>query len=453
MTHIDDAHESEYQNGSHRPQQAELAISELGTRRIPSPLHVGLGEDSPRADYVADDERVLFEPRFRAGEQLDLLAFEHAGPRGELFFNPAEVTAAVVTCGGLCPGINNVIRSLVFELVYNYGVRRVWGIRYGFRGLNPDNSRSPLELTPQLVSGIHHQGGTFLGTSRGGQNPQETVERLVSLGVNMLFCIGGDGTQRGAHAIADAIKARELPIAVVGIPKTIDNDVRFCFRTFGFFTAVAEAEKVIDRAHVEAKSVENGVGLVKLMGREAGFIAAAAALASGEANFCLIPEVPFGLTGQSGFLEKLKRRLLAREHAVVVVAEGAGQDLISASGAGELGFDASGNRRLNDIGYFLKEQIGDYFAAEGIPVSVKYFDPSYEIRSVPASAVDSLLCDRFARAAAHAAMAGKTDLLIGLWHNHLIHVPLELSTGEKKRLDPRSELWRAVLASTGQDKW
>ena len=289
-----------------------------------------------------------------------------------------------------------------------------------------------------------------MGTSRRHQDPQRSVEFLQSEKINVLFCIGGDGTQRGAHQIAEEVARRKLSIAVVGIPKTIDNDIKFCFRTFGFFTAVAEAEKVIDRAHVEAKGVLNGVGLVKLMGREAGFIAAAATLASGEANFALIPEVPFQLRGPTGFLESLQRRLIAREHAVVVVAEGAGQQL---TGAHSQKCDASGNRRLEDIGVFLKQNIGNYFSEQQMPVDVKYFDPSNHIRSVPANAADSLLCEQLARNAVHAAMAGKTDLLIGLWHNNLIHVPLEVSTGVKKQLSAESELWTSVLALTGQEKW
>jgi 6-phosphofructokinase 1 len=279
------------------------------------------------------------------------------------------------------------------------------------------------------------------------------VDFLVEQGVNILLCIGGDGTMRGAHAIASEVLRRRLPIAVVGVPKTIDNDIKFCFTTFGFATAVAEAETVIDRAHVEAKAVYNGIGLVKLMGREAGFITAAATLASGEANFCFIPELPLVLDGPSGFLAKLKRRLVAREHAVVVVAEGAGQDLLGDRQPGAVARDASGNRRLGDIGFYLKSRIEEYLKAEGMPVSVKYFEPSYYIRSLPAAAFDSLLCERFARAAVHAAMAGKTDVLVGLWHNHLIHVPLPVSTGVMKRVDPESELWTSVLALTGQEKW
>jgi 6-phosphofructokinase 1 len=430
-------------------EQSHLDITTLAECKRRSPLRLSTTPGDAIADFTPADMRMMFEPRFRQGQALSPLSMELAGPRELIHFDPAKSKAAIVTCGGLCPGINNVIRTAVFELMHNYGVRDVLGIRFGYEGLNPKLCRPPLHLTPTMVEDIHHAGGTILGTSRGPQEPATTVDYLASQGVNILLCVGGDGTQRGAHAIAAEIARRKLDIAVVGIPKTIDNDIRFCFTTFGFATAVAEAETVIDRAHVEAKAVFNGVGLVKLMGREAGFITAAATIASGEANFCLIPELPLHLEGQDGFLSKLKRRLEAREHAVVVVAEGAGQHLCETSGE----CDASGNRRLGDIGYLLKARIEAYFKTERTPVSVKYFDPSYYIRSLPASAVDSLMCERFARAAVHAAMAGKTDVLVGLWHNQLVHVPLTTATGAKKRVDPESELWTSVLALTGQDKW
>jgi len=429
--------------------QQQLTIETLGPCRGHSPLRMSTSAGDGIGSYVPDDMRVLYEPRFRQGEPLSTLAFERAGAREKIFFDPAETKAAIVTCGGLCPGINNLIRSLVLELTFNYGVREVQGIRFGLQGLNPELARPPVQLTPAWVEGIHHQGGTVLGTSRGKQSPTVTVDFLATAGINLLFCVGGDGTQRAAHQIAEEIGRRKLPIGVIGIPKTIDNDIKFCFRTFGYYTAVAEAEKVIDRAHVEAKCVPNGVGLVKLMGREAGFIAAGATLASGEANFALIPEVPIQLAGENGFLAKLRRRLEAREHAVVVVAEGAGQELLAERTDA---CDASGNPRLGDIGLFLKQQIEESFAADQVPVNVKYFDPSYHIRSVPATAADSLLCERFARNAVHAGMAGKTDMLVGLWHNHLIHVPLAVSTGARKHLSPEGELWISVLALTGQDK-
>ncbi len=392
---------------------------------------------------------LLYEPRFHAGAPLRSLSLEQAGPREAIFFDPQRSKAAVVTCGGLCPGINNVIRSLVFELIHNYGVPEVIGVRYGFAGFNPDTGRPPLALTPEAVENIHYLGGTILGTSRGPEKAEHIVDFLEARGINLLFCIGGDGTHRGAHDVAGEIARRGAAIALVAIPKTIDNDVKFCDFTFGFYTAVAEAKQVIDRAHVEAKSVENGVGLVKLMGREAGFIAAAATMASGEANFCFVPERPLELDGERGMLVQLKRRLEARSHAVVVVAEGAGQHLCEQAGE----CDASGNRKLADVGVLVKRRIEDYFKAQSTPVSVKYFDPSYYIRSLPAAAVDALMCERFARAAVHAAMAGKTDLMVGLWHSYLVHVPLAVAVGAAKRLDPESELWMSVLALTGQEKW
>ena len=428
----------------------DLEISSLGPCSVRSPLRRSTEAGTGLSTFVPDDMRVLYEPRFRVGEEPSNVCFERAGARRDIYFEPSETTAAVVTCGGLCPGINNVIRSLVMELSYNYGVKRILGIRFGYQGLSPEAPHPPLDLTPDKVADIHHKGGTMLGSSRGHQEPTETVDFLVNHQINILFCIGGDGTQRGAHAIADEIKRRGLSIAVIGIPKTIDNDIKFCFRTFGFYTAVAEAERVIDCAHVEAKGARNGVGLVKLMGREAGFIAAAATVASGEANFTLIPEESFELEGPSGFLPALKRRLESRQHAVVVVAEGAGQHLLQDHGDE---CDASGNRRLSDIGPFLKDRIKDYGERHDFPIQVKYFDPSYYIRSVPARPADSLFCEQLARKAAHAGMAGKTDMLIGLWHNHLIHVPLEISTGAKKRLATDSELWTSVMSVTGQQSW
>ena len=430
--------------------QEELAISNLGACQFRSPLRRTAEMDAGLSSFVPDEMRVLYEPRFRLGDAICDISFERAGARQDIFFDPAETTAAVVTCGGLCPGINDVIRTLVLEMTHNYGVHQVLGIRYGYQGLTPAAPEPPLALTPEVVEDIHHQGGSILGSSRGHQEPAETVDYLANNKINILFCIGGDGTQRGAHQIAAEIARRELPIAVIGIPKTIDNDIKFCYRTFGFYTAVAEAERVIDCAHTEAKGVFNGVGLVKLMGRQAGFIAAAATVASGHANFTLIPEQSFQLEGPHGFLPALKRRLEARQHAVVVVAEGAGQSLLA---EGQDEYDASGNVRLADIGVYLKEQIQAYGKREECEMNVKYFDPSYYIRSVPAKPADSLLCEQLARKAVHAALAGKTDMLIGLWHNHLIHVPLEVSTGEKKTLSTDGELWTSVLSLTGQQHW
>jgi 6-phosphofructokinase 1 len=427
----------------------DLNITNLGETTFRSPLPLSFVEGDDVGDFVSDRFRLMYEPQFVPGEKMCEISFELAGPRYKLFFEPAETTAAIVSCGGLCPGINNVIRGLVQELIVNYGISRVLGIRYGYQGLNPKEGRPPIELNWDNVEAIHHQGGTMLGTSRGDQEPKVMVDFLVKNKIDMLFCIGGDGTQRGSHEIALEIARRNLPISVVGIPKTIDNDIKFCFRTFGFETAVEEAEKAIDRAHVEAKSVLNGVGLVKLMGRHAGFITAAAVLASGEANFALVPEMPVKLSGSGSFLAALERRLKAKEHAVIVVAEGAGQDWLDTPEA----HDASGNLKLGDVGVFLKDQISAHFKKRNIPVTVKYIDPSYMIRSVHANAADSLLCDSLARAAAHAGMAGKTDVLIGLWLNHLVHVPLAVSCEAKKEMSLEGDLWTLVQSLTGQEKW
>ncbi len=431
-----------------KPEQ--FSVSTLGPCQVPSPLPLSKVSGDNISDFVREDERVLRDICLTGGSRPSDIAFERAGPRGQIFFDPNKTRAAVLTSGGLCPGFNNVIRTLYFELKINYGIREVLGIRYGYQGLQGNAPEPPLVLTDKLVEGIQHSGGTLIGTSRCAHDGRQSVDYLAAAAIDLLFCVGGDGTQRGAHAIAEEVRRRNLPIAVVGIPKTIDNDIKYCDRTFGFFTAVAEAETVIDRAHTEAVSVPNGVGLVKLMGREAGFIAAAATIASGEVNFALIPEVPFALTGDDGLLAKLERRLAARQHAVIVVAEGAGQDLLDNT---QVAFDASGNRKLADVGNFLKERIVAHFKQRELHIDVKYFDPSYHIRSCPANTVDSLLCEQFARHAAHAAMAGKTDVLISSIHNLFVHVPLPLSIGQSKRLSPESDWWTTVIAITGQDKW
>jgi 6-phosphofructokinase 1 len=375
--------------------------------------------------------------------------FEKAGPRETIYFDPGQTTAAIVTCGGLCPGLNDVIRSVFLELHMNYGVRTVWGIRYGYQGLNPRVGVPPLRLVPEMVEDIHREAGTMLGSSRGNQDPAVMVDFLVRNKIDILFCVGGDGTQRGAHAICEEVARRGLKIAIIGIPKTIDNDIPYCDQSFGLVSAVAEAQKVLDCAHAESKGVPYGIGLVKLMGREAGFISAAATVASQDVNFTLVPELPFVLEGDGGFLAALHARILARRHAVIVVAEGAGQDLFAKA---RQDHDASGNIKFQDIGTFLKQEILDYFAQHGPEVSVKYIDPSYVIRSVPANCEDSILCDQFARYAVHAGMAGKTDLLIGHISSQFVHVPIEMVVREKRRMPLEGQLWSAVLSATGQPR-
>ena len=426
----------------------QLKITALGPCEIPSPVPLSKESGDGIGDYVDDRTRVLAHIELHDDDEGDeSLRFEKAGPRARLFFRPQYCRAAIVTCGGLSPGLNNVIRSVHNELYYHYDLKDILGIRNGFQGLNPEYGLAPVELDPEMVSNIHKLGGTVLCSSRGPQDPKVMVDYLTSLGVNMLFCVGGDGTQRGAHAIAQEALRQGVPLAVVGIAKTIDNDIHFVQRSFGFATALEKAKEVLDGAHVESKGAPNGLAIVKLMGRNAGFIAAGATIASQEVNCTLIPEIPFELEGPDGLLAFLKERILRKAHAVLVVAEGAGQHLFE-SARNEL--DASGNSRLHDIGILLKDRINEYFQTEGVPISIKYLDPSYFIRSVPANSADSVLCDQMARMAVHAAAAGKTDLLIGYIHNYFVHVPIAAAVANKKHLNPEGDLWAAVIATTGQ---
>lgn len=415
----------------------KIAVSDLGPRQYRSPL---------RLDAMGSIESTFIHDGMYYRDPLsdNGPVFERSGPREHLFFEPARTKVAVVTCGGLCPGLNNVIRSLYLQLHYHYGVPAVMGIRYGYSGFSPEASTPPMWLNAEIVNHIHQMGGTLLGTSRGPVSADIVVDFLDQRGVSVLFTVGGDGTQRGAHDIVTEIQRRKLPISVIGIPKTIDDDVQYVTRSFGYFTAIQKAKEVIDSAHVEAHCVTNGISIVKLMGRDSGFIAAGATLASQEVNFTLVPEVHFKLEGDRGLLANLHRRVLERHHAVIVVAEGAGQHLMPPTEER----DASGNLQHRDIGLFLRHKIREHFEAQRFPVVIRYFDPSYYIRSVPASTVDSVLCDSFARHAVHAAMAGKTDMIVGLQHGVFINVPIPMATQQRKRLS--AEEWASVVTATGQ---
>jgi len=322
-------------------------------------------------------------------------------------------------------------------------VRSIFGFRYGFEGLAPKYKHPPLELTPEVVTDIYLQGGTILGSSRGAQDVGEMVDTLERMNMGLLFAIGGDGTLKGAQAIAAEIRRRNLKIGVVGIPKTIDNDISFVQNSFGFITAVSEARTTIYTAHIEALGARNGIGLVKLMGRESGFIAAYATLSNADVNLCLVPEVPFTL---EGLMREIRDRLERRRHCVIIVAEGAGQEFFQHSGE----TDPSGNVRLGDIGIFLKEQISAYFKKINMDITLKYIDPSYTIRSVRANPYDSYFCLNLGHHAAHAGMAGRTNMLIGYWNGQFTHVPISLAVSARKRIDPHGRLWSEVLACTGQ---
>jgi 6-phosphofructokinase 1 len=427
-------------------------VQTLGECLIESPLRLPVSSAAGIAGYVPDSVRIGLSIEQHVNDPLAPKAtLEKAGPRARIYFRPGYTRAAIMTCGGLSPGLNNVIRSLYLQLFYRYGVKTILGLRDGYRSLNPKYGHKPILLTQDVVERIHRIPGTILGTSRGKEDPVLAVDTLDREGINILFVIGGDGTLKGAHRIWKEADARGLKIAIVGVPKTIDNDINFVYKTFGFDTAVEQATKALDCAHTEAHSHPHGIGLVKIMGRDSGFVVAYAALASRDVNFALIPEVPFELEGENGLLSQLEKRLESRNHALIAVAEGAGQSLMAGSPNNDA-CDASGNKRPQDIGTFLRDRICAYFDANNVEVNLKYIDPSYTLRSVLPNANDSIYCDNLSRYAVHAAMAGKTDLVIGQWHNVFTHVPMELAIAQRKTIHPESTLWLSVLEATGQPR-
>ncbi|HET7291238.1 MAG TPA: ATP-dependent 6-phosphofructokinase [Vicinamibacteria bacterium] len=420
----------------------DFTIARLGECRVKSPMS--------GVRFTRDDQRVLYHAELEhvkawLGRGLEPPAMEAAGPREKLFFDPLRLACGIVTCGGICPGLNDVIRSIVLSLRHHYGVHEVYGFRFGYEGLVRRYGHPPLALTPEAVERIHEIGGSVLGSSRGPQEPAEMVDTLERLGIGILFVIGGDGTLRGAQAISDEAARRGLAIAVIGVPKTIDNDISFVQTTFGFETAVGEARRATYAAISEAQAARNGIGLVKLMGRDSGFIAAYSVLVDSRVSFCLVPEIRFSL---ERLLSELKQRIERRGHAVVVVAEGAGQDLMAPPQAR----DASGNVVYGDIGVFLRDEIRRHFKRIGTEISLKYIDPSYTIRSVPASPHDSGFCLLLGQCAVHAGMSGRTNMVVSFWNYQFTHVPICLAVSQRKKIDTEGHLWSSVLASTGQPR-
>lgn len=429
----------------------DVTIPVLGHCVYPSPVAAHLGERAllfvGEADRVPVDDHLSTLLKHR--DSLDELpSFELAGPRNNIFFEPEKVVAGIVTCGGLCPGLNNVIRGLVFELTHGYGVSSILGFRYGYEGLVLEHGHEPLRLDNDTVAHIHNDGGTMLGSSRGEQDPAKVVDCLMHYGVNVLFVIGGDGTIRGAIRVSHEARRRGYTLSVVGVPKTIDNDIHFIDRSFGFESAYSSAVEVIKSAQVEARGARNGIGLVKLMGRHSGFIACHAALACSGVQAVLIPEVELKLEGERGLYQFIERHLQRKGHAVIVVAEGAGQELFHQND--EQATDRSGNVKLKDVGVLLRDGLPTYFKKKGVELTLKYIDPSYHIRSVPASPSDSVYCWNMARNAVHGAMAGNTEMILGRWHGRFVHVPMKLATRARKQVDPNGDLWSSVLEATGQ---
>ncbi len=419
-------------------ERKDFAISNLGKAQLPSPLADAAFQDDSRVVPYSTDVAEL-EACVKAGKEIP--GFEIAGPRAKIFHDPAWTRAAILTAGGLCPGLNDVIKFITIDLMEHYHVPVVYGIRYGYKGLNPIHGFAPLELNPTVVDAIHTEGGTILGSSRGRQDEKIMVDTLARMNINLLFCIGGDGTLRCAHDIVEEIRRRKLMISVIGIPKTIDNDISFIDKSFGFETAVYTSSLFITTAHNEAEGAYNGVGLIKVMGRDSGFIAAYATLSNSHVTYCLVPEKEFKLDGPDGLLLNLEQRLNERHHAVIIVAEGAGQNLFKEQSNTR---DASGNLLHQDIGLLLKERINTHFKERGIPLNLKYFDPSYTIRSVAAHGTDAVFCTMLAQNAVHAAMAGRTDMVVGHWHDTFTHVPIPLATSSRKKIDLKGQLWNSV---------
>ncbi len=427
------------------PDNQMLDVEVLGECKIESPIR--------NREFIDNNERILITENAsilkQITDRMDVSpSFERAGPRRKIFHDPSWSRVGIVTAGGLCPGLNHVIKGLVEILMFDYGIKTIYGIRYGYAGLVPRFGYKPTMLDTDSVDTIHEHGGTMLGSSRGQQDTGELVDALARMNINLLFCIGGDGSLRCARDIADECKKRKLSISVIGIPKTIDNDLHFVGRSFGFETAVAEATQIIKAAHTEAKGTFNGIGLVKLMGRDSGFIAAYATLANPVVNFCLIPELDFELDGPHGLLSALTCRFdRFKDHAVIVVAEGAGQRHIKDS---DVHKDLSGNVLKKDIGEYLRQSITGHFKKSKTIASVKYFDPSYTIRSVPAKGTDAIRCYMLARNAVHAAMAGRTNCVVGNQGDWYTLVPIKMATTERHKVNLNSDLWRAVLDATGQ---
>ncbi|KAI8928817.1 diphosphate--fructose-6-phosphate 1-phosphotransferase [Entophlyctis helioformis] len=420
-------------------------IQSLGAATLPSPI--------PSVKFTTDDDVLLLNPTVSsasgspvagssASDNSTLAVLEKAGPRQSIFFKPENVVAGIVTCGGLCPALNNVIRSIVNTLTYRYGASRVIGFKFGYEGLNPDLS-SIIELTPHSVRDIHQFGGTILGSSRGPQPIGVMVDYMVKLGVNMLFTIGGDGTQRGAMAIAEEVVRRNLNISVIGVPKTIDNDICYVERTFGFETAVALAQEAIKAGHEEARSARNGLGIVKLMGRESGFIALHASLASGDVNMLLLPETKFTM---DSIVSEVLDRFEKRSHCMIVISEGAGQELCQ---TGNLGKDASGNSVFADVGVFLKKELSKRLNALNVEHTIKYIDPSYTIRAAVAVPSDAIFALQLGQMAVHAAMAGKTSLIVGMMHNHFVHIPMTRAVEYRKKVDIHGQTFQSFLDASG----
>eukprot|EP00611_Tribonema_gayanum_P031998 TRINITY_DN93_c0_g2_i1.p1 TRINITY_DN93_c0_g2~~TRINITY_DN93_c0_g2_i1.p1 ORF type:complete len:506 (-),score=167.86 TRINITY_DN93_c0_g2_i1:425-1804(-) len=397
---------------------------------------------------LGDEDCIIYEHVRDKTKAPVARAFLRAGPRAKLHFDPTTVNACIVTCGLLCPGLNSVIHHLIDTLKNNYNAGKIYGIRGGWGGFW-DPEKPPIQLCQSKdLEFLQSRAGSILGCSVGGFDVKKIMQFLMDKQISHMYVIGGDGTHRGAHRIAVECIAMGLNIAVAGIPKSVDNDIDLVDRSFGFMTAVEEAQNAIRSATIEAKcNLPNGIGIVKLMGRSTGYLAAYATMASGDVDLCLVPEVEIRLDGPDGCLPHLERVVQTKGYAVVVISEGAGQAQLS-----EVAAEArSKGAPLPSVGQYMKSQIEKHFASKGKTATCKYIDPSVSVRSVAANAFDQILCMQLAQNAVHGAMAGYTAFAAGVVNNRTVLIPItEIVDTSPKGLNPRGRTWERVLCITRQ---
>eukprot|EP00668_Euglena_longa_P014128 GGOE01018102.1.p1 GENE.GGOE01018102.1~~GGOE01018102.1.p1 ORF type:complete len:494 (+),score=144.75 GGOE01018102.1:38-1483(+) len=409
------------------------------TPTFPNPLSEKRNQQYRNAgEYILETIIGHAETSLQSREKIkkDYNAIYRAGPRREVYFG-TDTNACIVNTGGLCPGLNSVIEELVRTLD-TYNADTIYGIRYGFLGFDT-TEYMPLILTPHSVLNIHQRGGTILGTCRGSFNEDLILKFLKECNIGQMYVIGGDGSHRAALRIHALCKEHQLRCVVVGIPKTIDNDILFFDKTFGFDTAVEVASKVIDCSFVEASSVKNGVGVVKVMGRDSGFVARNAALSNNVVDACLIPEVPFEIKGNGGLLPWLDGHLATKHCAVIVICEAAGQQHLPC-----LGKDPTGHNIYEDTGKWLKKAIETHWQETGQEGKVFLIDPSYMLRSVPANTGDNMFCIQLAQAAVHTAYSGYSGVTVGRYHDLYGVMPIEMVVSGLRKVNPKGSLWQTL---------
>ena len=399
-------------------------------KKIKNPLK---NNDAFKDSYFVEEDTLIKTNIIKTTDSDEENYFVRAGPRKEIAWDPIHTKVAIVTCGGLCPGLNTVIRELYITLHHKYGVKFVYGVKNGYKGFYSDNL---VRLDDDIIRDIHHKGGSILGTSRGGTDVKKIVDSIAHRGISHLYAIGGNGTQKGLFEINKEIKKRGLCVSVVGIPKTIDNDLCIIDKSFGFDTSVQEAQRAIQAAKVEIEAFNNAVGIVKVMGRNSGFIAMYSSLASKDVDCCLIPEIPFDIEYDHGVLHYIKECLHKKDKILIVVSEGAGQHYIN----------DPVNKNLNDFGIWLCEVV-----RSNVPnVCIKYIDPTYTIRAITPNASDSIYCTILAQSAVHGAFCGYTNFIVGPVNGKHAYIPLQMAIHETNTVSEDDRMWFRLISANGQ---